>query len=313
MIVSGIDRLFINVPDLSKSLDYFENMVGMRVVAEGPLDKAITQQLWQLPADTSGRSVCLRNSKQPTAIELVEIKPTPRESSRDKAKGYDYGYFDVAYGVADAGKAEKAILDLGYTFFGGPLKYHIDKPNSEGVDVIEGLAYGPGKAIVAILEFLKPPLPDEFKQSGNFWNMFDMAQIIESAETGIKFYRDILGLSLITDVNISPDIAESLLHAPKSSKVRLMGFNNPKSKGPQVEILEFSTKGRALNASAKTLGIFMLSLESNDLNGELSALNRNGFKTISGPVSVNATLHGKVLVADVEGPSKLRVELFQKR
>lgn len=312
MIVSGIDRLLVNVPNLNKALEFFVGMVGMKVVAKDSLDKTLMQQLWQLPVGISGRSVCVRNSKQPTAIEIVELNPAPKEAIRDTANVYDYGFFDIAYAVSDAEKAEHAIIEQGYTFYGGPLRYHIDKPSEEGVDVIEGLAFGPGKSIIAILGFLNPPLPDEFKLEGNFWSMFDMAQVVESVETGLTFYRDILGLSLITDVNIPPEIGEVLLHVPKGSTVRLVGLNHPQSNGPQVELLEISAKGRELSSSPRMLGIFMLSFESDNLDSELAALNQKGFSILSGPVPVNTALHGKVLAANVEGPSKLRVELFQK-
>lgn len=313
MIVSGIDREFISVPDLDSAVGFFETTVGMKVVAEGNLGTDILQDLWGLPNNISGRCACLRNAKQLTALELVELNPTPTVTVRDDAELYDFGYIDVAFLVSSSDKVKGILEKQGLTYYSDPFKYHLELPGlPDGMDVIEGIATGPGKSLMAIIEMINPPAPEEMKLEGDFWVMFDMAQTVASADEAFAFYRDILGLPVVTDITVEPGLMDEMLHLPKGSTVHLAGLNHPESNGPQVEFLDLSVKGKKLECTPEKLGIFMISFESNDLKDDLAKITDGGYKVLSGPMRVESRLHGSVMAADIAGPSDLRMEFFQK-
>ena len=310
MITSGIDRLFINVPDLEKAVEFYHGIVGMDVVARGALQQAMLADLWGLPSHTTGRSACVRNARQATAIELVELKPAPGESIRDNANTYDCGFFDVCYLVSSADKVERDLKSKGYRFFSDSYRY----PTwPDGEEAIEGFIYGPAREMVAIVELFNPPVTDAQKLDGDFWTLFDMAQVVGSMEEAFRFYGDALGLTLISDnTRIPPGFLDEVLHLPPGTRARIAMFNHPQSNGPVVELLETSARGRALAASPEKLGIFMVAFESDDIQEDIRRVKEKGFKVISGPVETEANLHGKLVAADIEGPSTMRVELFQK-
>jgi len=282
----------------------------MEVVASGSLDQAMLGDLWGLDGNVTGRSACMRNTKQTTAIELVELQPAPSEGARDKAKTYDYGLFDITYIVSDAKKVEQTLKGQGYRFLTDPYRF----PTwPGGLESTMGFVYGPGGEAVGIVQMFNP-LPSEDQQlAGDFWTMMDMAQIVESVDEAIVFYRDALGLAVVMDIReIHPGFFDSVLHLPKDTKPRIVQLNNPQSTGPVVETVEFSVKGKVIAASPQKLGIFMLAFESSDLEGDLARIKNKGFKVTSGPVQLETPLHGRVNAANVEGPSEISVELFQK-
>jgi len=310
MIIRGIDRLFINVPDLDKAIDFYHGDVGMDVVASGSLDQVMLGDLWGLDGNVTGRSACVKNAKQATAIELVELKPTPQESIRDGANTYDYGYFDVCYLVSSADKVEREFKSKGYRFYSDTYRY----PTwPEGEEASEAFIYGPAREMVGIVELFNPPVTEDQKLDSDFWTILDMAQVVDSMEEALRFYGDALGLTLISDnAKLPPGFLDEVLHLPSGTRARIAMFNHPQSNGPTVELLETSAKGKALISSPKKLGIFMMAFESDNIQGEIEKVKGQGFKVISGPVEIQANLHGKLKAAHIEGPNKIRVELFQK-
>jgi len=310
MIISGIDRIFINVPDLEKGLGFYQDIVGMEVVTKVDIDYAILEDLWGLSRGIKGRSACLKNKKQPTLIELVELQPAPKESARDGRKTYDYGPFDVCFLVSDAMKVEKMLKKRGYQFLTRPTRY---PPFPSGEEASEGFVYGPANELVAILQFFNPIPSDAQRLDGDFWTMLDVAQVVDDMDRAFSFYRDALGLVVLSDnTQVPAGFLDTALHLPQNTKPHMAMVNHLQSKGPAVELLDLSAKGEAIDSSPEKLGIFLISFESSDLDGDLSLVKGQGFRVISGPVQVEAPLHGKVKAAGVEGPSNIRVELFQK-
>jgi catechol 2,3-dioxygenase-like lactoylglutathione lyase family enzyme len=281
----------------------------MKIVAQGNLDPVILQKLWGLDNDVSGRTTFLRNSKQSTAIELVELKPRPTTKIRDHAATYDYGLFDVCYLVSGAETAANSLKKKGVKWLTEPYTY---PPLWSGSEIIEGFAYGPAKEIIASVEYIKPPVANEKRLVGDWWAMMDMAQFVENMQKAMLFYRDALGLQVVSDTVPPTGFFDEILHLPSDTATRIVLFNFPQSNDPVVEVLETSAKGKPLAASPGQIGIAMLAFESNALEADIAKVTEKGFQVLTGPVEVNSMLHGKIKAADVEGPSKIRVELFQK-
>lgn len=310
MILGGIDRLFINVPDLDKAIGFYHNVIGMDVVASGTLDKVMLGALWALDGNATGRSACMRNVKQPTAIELVELQPTPSVGARDNAKTYDYGLFDITYLVSDIKKVEQILKGAGYSFLTDPYRFPMWPGDLESA---MGFVYGPGGEVVGIVQMFHPLPSEEQQLAGDFWTMMDMAQIVESVDETTSFYQDALGLSLISDhTKLPPGFLDPVLHLPKDTKPRIVCFNNPRSAGPVVETVELSVRGKGIAASPQKLGIFKLAFESSDLEDDLARIENKGYKVTGGPAKLGTPLHGTVIAADIEGPSEISVELFQQ-
>ena len=166
--------------------------------------------------------------------------------------------------------------------------------------------------ILGLIELINPVPTDELKLEGDFWTFFDIAQYVEDINDAFAFYQDAMGLECIADYKFPSGVMDDFLHLPKGSEFRLVAFNYPQYKGPQVEILWTSAKGKIIAASPQEMGIFMTSFQSDNLDEDISAVKKKGFEVISGPLQIETPLHGKVRAVDIEGPSKARVEFFQK-
>jgi catechol 2,3-dioxygenase-like lactoylglutathione lyase family enzyme len=310
MIISGIDRCIISVPDLENALTFYRDTVGMSEIAGGTVDNTVLHDLWGLPGNVTAQSAILRNKKQPTALELVEFDPTPTTSARDGAAVYDYGFFNVIYLVPDAEKIRKIVDGLGYKWLTKPYHY---PPMWSGSRVIEAWFYGPAREVVAVIEYVHPPLAEERRLDGDWWTFFSMAQFVEDMEQGVSFYRDALGLKLISDSTPDPGFLDEPLHLPDNTELRVCLFNHADSNGSILEVVQTSAKGKRIPSTVNQLGIIMLTFESDNLEVDLAAISSGGFTVLSGPVQVETSLHGKVIASIVEGPGRTHIELFQQR
>ena len=109
MVNTGIDRIFMSVSDMNKSLAYYRDFVGMKVIAEQNLEPDRIQQLWNLPKGTKGRAVYLNKDGKPTLLTLIEFQPHSGKTIRGGAKQWDYGIYE---GNSNRGTINIKISDL---------------------------------------------------------------------------------------------------------------------------------------------------------------------------------------------------------
>ena len=110
MIKNGIARILIGVGDLSESVEFYRDILGMSVVAEYESDSNAIEQLWKLPPETTARSVCLKNDEQTTLIELIEFTPHSGKFIRSGGNTIDYGLFTIAFRAKNVDAAVKFVF-----------------------------------------------------------------------------------------------------------------------------------------------------------------------------------------------------------
>ena len=309
MIIGSIQQGFISVPNLEEAIVFYRDTIGLRVVTEGPIDTAILQGLWGLPKHFTARSASLRNTKQDTAIELVQLDPTPKNAIRDSAATYDHGFFHLLFLVPDSGRIQQIFEAQEREWLTYP--YHFP-PLWSGSEVIEGWAYGPAREIVAILEYIRPPVAEEKRLAGDFWILYAMGHCVGNMQQAMSFYRDALGLRPFYEGKPPPGFYDDALHLPKNTGLHVALVNNPDSNTSAIELFQTTANGKTLRSSPMKLGIFMLSFESDDLDTDIKNIQSKGFNIIAGPVKTKSALHGSIRAADIEGPDKVRIEIFEK-
>jgi len=307
MITSGIDRIFISVSDMDESLAFYRDWVGMQVVADQQLDPDAIQPLWNLSPGTKARAVFIKNEEQPTLLELIQFQPHSGRPIREGAKIWDYGIYDICLVVKDLEKTYQGLTDKGFAFVSPPIFY---SPDWIPFDVKEAILIGPDQMPIAHAEIVASPKPDMKEDYGN---IFDSAQIVEDMDAAIRFYRDILGLTLVSDNNWR-GLVDDLLTLPPGTDMRMVLFNKEGSEAPVVECIQISLKGKSLAPVAKppNLGIFMISFETDDLSGLMQKFTREKVKVIAGPVKIELAPYGKINAVTVDGPSNVIIEFFEK-
>lgn len=308
MITSGIERILISVRDMDESLAFYRDWVGMKVVADQTLDSKKIQQLWNLGSETKARAVFLKNEEQTTMLELIEFQPHSGRAIREGANSWDFGIYDIAFMVKDLEKTYRDLMEKGFSFVSPPVPY---SPEWVPFDVKETVLMGPNEMPIAHIEVVGPQKPD---LKGDYGRIVDSAQIVEDIDEVIRFYRDILGLTLQGDYKLPPGLVDDVLTLPSGTDSRIAFFNKEGSEGPLVEFLEFSLKGKSLASVAKppNLGIFMISFETDDISGLIEKFKEENIKIISGTVEMESGPEGEIKAITVEGPSKVMVEFLEK-
>ena len=309
MITTGIERILISVRDMNESLEFYRDWVGMKVVADQKLDQGAIQRLWDLTAGTEARAVFLKNDEQATMLELIEFQPNSGKAISEGATTWDYGLYDIAFQVRDLDKTYQDLINRGYTFLSPPVFY---SPDWVPFDVKETILIGPNEMPIAHIEILTSPKPE---LAGDYGMMVDSAQIVEDMDEAMRFYRDILGLRLEDDCNLPRGLVDEVLQLPPDTDVRIAFFNKEGSNAPLVEFLTYSLKGKSLAPVAKppNTGLFMISFETDDLSGLIKTFTRKEIRIVSRPVEMELAPYGKIEMIIVEGPSKAKIEFFEKK
>jgi len=310
MVTTGIDRVFISVRDMDESLSFYQGIVGMSMVAEQELGAEKTQKLWGLPEGTKARAVFLKNEEQPTLLELIQFDPHSGKFIRAGANIWDYGIYDIAFTVKDLDKTYKRLTDQGFTFLTPPMPYSPTFfPNFH---VKFSVCLGPNEMPIPHIQPITPPPPE---MKGDYGKIMDSAQIVEEMEEALRFYRNLLGLTVITDATFPKGLLDEILRLPEGTEGRIVLLNKEGSESPAIELIQLSVKGRPLSEVARppNLGIFMISFETDNLSSLLEKLKRENITVLSGPIELVLQPYGKIRLIEIEGPSKVRIELFEKR
>jgi catechol 2,3-dioxygenase-like lactoylglutathione lyase family enzyme len=309
MIATGIEKIVISVGNMDESLAFYRDQVGMKVVAEQRPEPEMIQKLWGLSLGTEAHAVFLKNEEQSTLLELIEFQPNSGKTIRGGAQPWDYGIYDIAFLVRDLEQTYKDLVGKGFKFLSPPIPY---SPDWVPYDAKENILIGPNEMPIALIELVNAP-PSQFK--GAYGKIVDSAQAVENMDEVIRFYGDILGLSLMGDMKLPRGLIDEVLMIPEETDVRIAFFNKEGSEGPLVEFLEYSCKGKSLASAAKppNLGIFMISFETDDLSGLIEKFNKENVKIVSGPIEMEVGPHGMVKTIVVEGPSKAMIEFIEKQ
>lgn len=314
MVKTEVDRIYISVMDINKSLKFYRDYVGMKVIAEQDLDTKKIQELWTLPEGTKARVVSLNKEETPTILELVQFQPNPGKTIRGGSQQWDYGIYDIAFSVRDTEKIYQDLMKMGYKCVSPPIYF---APDWIPFDVKEFVLIGPDDVMISHIEITTDPKP-EIK--GDYGMLLHSAWMIENVNEEINFFRDVVGLNLIMDHKIPRGVIDEVLTLPPKTDSRMAYFNQEtglsKSFGrietTGIELLEFSVKGKYLDSVPPNLGIFMVSFETNDLSGLIDKLKKEEFRILSGPIEIDAAPHGKAKTITVEGPTKEIVGFIEK-
>ena len=164
---------------------------------------------------------------------------------------------------------------------------------------------------IAHIQPISPP-PPEIK--GDYGKIMDSAQIVENMEEALRFYRDLLGLAVVTDATFPKGLYDKLLGLPYGTEGRIVLLNSESSNAPFLELVQLSVKGKSLSEVAKppNLGIFMISFETDDLSGLIDKFRKENITILSDPVELALLPYGGIRLIHVEGPSKVRIEFFER-
>ena len=306
MLKNGIARILIGVRDLNQSVKFFQDNIGMSVVADYSLNPSTINQLWNLPPRTA-HVVTLKNDEQTTLLELIEWQPHSGKSIRIAGNTTDYGLFTIAFRAKDVDAAYHRLQQQGYQFICPPIIYTFSLGS---VTVKEAIMVDPNGIPIVFLERLSEPIPEV---KGDFGMMLDTSQVVADIDEVKKFYVDILGLTTIFDQVLPPGMIDDILNFPEGTESRMAFLTQPGSKTPSLEFIQSSVPGKSLSALAKppNLGLFAIAFATDNLETLIEKLRNHKIKIISEPVEISISDSESAKAIVVEAPNGVNVQFYQ--
>ena len=307
MIKNGIARILIGVDDLNESVEFYRDILQMSVVGEYAIAPQAIEQLWNLPPETTGQAVCLKNDEQTTLLELIEFKPHSGKFIRTAGNTTDYGLFTIAFRAKNVDAAYESLKQKGYQFICPPITY---TPSWVPVTVKETIMIAPNATAIALIERVSEPKP-EIK--GDFGIMLDTSQIVEDIEEVTKFYVELLGLNKILDQVLPSGMIDDILNLPQGTESRMAFINQTGSNNAALEFIQCSVKGKSLSDLAQPphLGLLAIAFATDDLTGLSQKLQNHDIKMSSKPVEISNYDQKKVRAIMVEAPHGVKIKLLE--
>ena len=307
MIKNGVERILISVSDLNESVEFYQDILQMSVVAEYSLDSNTIQQLWNLPPQTTARAVCLKNYEQTTLLELIEFQPQSERFIRSGGNTTDYGLFTIAFRAKNVDAAYENLKQKGYQFICPPITY---TPSWVPVTVKEAIIVAPNETAIALIERVSEPIP-EIK--GDFGIMLDTSQVVSDIEEVTKFYVDILGLNKVFDQVLPIGMIDNILNLPEGTESRMAFVNQTGSNNAALEFIQCSVKGKSLADVAKPpyLGLFAIAFAVDNLTALMQKLQDNNIKILSEPVEMSISERDQTKAIMIKAPNGVNLQFFE--
>ncbi len=307
MIRNGIARIIISVNDLNESVEFYRDILQMSVVEEYAIDSNILEQLWNLPPETTGQAVCLKNDEQTTLLELIEFKPHAEKFIRPGGNTTDYGLFTIALRTKNVDAAYESLKQQGYQFICPPITY---TPSWVPVTVKEAIMVAPNETAIALIERVSEPIP---AIQGDFGIMLDTSQVVADIEEVSKFYVDLLGLNKVFDQVLPSGMIDDILNFPPGTESRMAFINQTGSNNAALEFIQCSVPGKPLSdiVPHPDLGLFAIAFAVDDLTVLIQKLQDNQIKMLSEPVEISLGKGDRARAIIVEAPNGVKIQFFE--
>lgn len=305
MIVNGLDRIMISVADMDASIAFYRDRMGMEIVGKQTLPRDVLRNLWGMPEGTGAEAVFLRKGDRPTLVELVAFTPAPERCIRPEgSENYNCGLYDIGFRVKDM-EASYDILKKEYAFINPPKTY---KAPWTDVTVKEVVMITPDRVRNAFMQSGTVAL------EGDFGLVTTNAHFVEDIEAANRFYKDVLGFSIVFDKVMPEGLVNSILGIPEDCAPRISMAFKPGSKAPVPEFIECAYKGVNVNDTAgpTDIGMFAVAYEVEDLKAVMEKAEANGSRILSEPAAYAVPSVGRIEAVWVEGPAKVKHELYQR-
>jgi len=308
MVTKGMDSVYISVHDMESALAFYQDTVGMTLLADETLKPDQIQQLWNLPPGTEARAAFLKSEQCSTLLQVIEFMPPSGQVINPGAEAIYYGLSDIAFSVNDIDTIYRDLVAKGWQFVSPPI---LHQPESTPHPLKLVLFLGPGNAPHNILERMTSPEP---VSPPAFIRMISSTQIVTDMDEVIRFYVDILGLDLTMQISIPQGLMEKLRGFPGPTSLKVAFVTRKDSNAAPVELIQPAVGGRFGTVAARppNVGLFMISFEVDDLTSVIARLSQARIPVLSGPVELHTRLHGKMTAITIEDPNSSLVGLFER-
>jgi len=250
----------------------------------------------------------LKNELRDTMLQLIEFNPHSGKVIREATDNWDYGIYCITFLVRDLDKVYRELTTKGFHFVSPPVLY---QPNWVPHAVKEATLIGPDNVHI---DHFQRMTEEEWGTERDYIRFDHCAQYIENISDGIRFYRDIIGLDLMGQMDIPPGLIDDIIAVPRGTEEKVAFFNRKEANTLTMETLKIGMPAKSLAPVARppNLGLFMMSFRVDDVAAMIATCRQQGIEVISGPVALKTGLQGRLRAITVNSPNGLMIELFER-
>jgi catechol 2,3-dioxygenase-like lactoylglutathione lyase family enzyme len=241
-------------------------------------------------------------------IRLIQFIPGSHRFIREQTKSWDVGIFDIDFLVDDMQRRYEELHAKGYEF-SGPVQWTV--PN-ENRTIRTARCHGPDGVNVILFR-------DSAHEAGNpppaYSEVDTSAQAVGNMEEAVTFYRDMLGLTVLSQREVTNPGLDELLGLPPGSRFQTVQLTGAQNTMGKVVLVQFpGLHGRELASIARppNIGLFMLSFAVEDVKGLYEVFQKNHVEVIAAPTEIEFPLSGKTHVMTARSPNGVMLEFFQE-
>lgn len=275
-MIQAIHSVTIATGDMATAHRFYGDLLGMEAIAEFEMPGRLIEQLWQVPTRVSARGLLLQKfhhlshggetEKTPVGtglLRLIEFQPVS-EPMRNGARPWDYGFFDLNFHVRDIEACYRQLTEAGFKAVSEPLPFRL--PGPRPVTFKEVHIHAPDGVVVALVEEVaekssagdtvasEKVVADDQRPATSGFEYSEartLGIVVPDARQALSFWRDLLGLRAIFDVELGGQQLEQMLGLPEGTTFRMV-LLRPRRGMTGPALLEFhGLEGRDIRQRAK--------------------------------------------------------------
>lgn len=305
-LISPIRSILIRVRDVSTAKNFYEYGMGLQRVIGHHFIKAQSTEIWEFNSGQVNIELLAQPGNPYGMIELVEWSDGEDQPIRSIDSSLDFGLFTVSYCTSNMQRALSSIVN-----FGAKQITEIRSYQAGGKNILETTVVAPFGERITLLQVgdvlrTEHPLREA---------VATVSAIVPSLQDSLRFYRDVLGLSVALNFDQSSDPFSSLLGAPSDTRLQKALLTSEGLWTGKFEFLQLTNSGVARDANADVFGrmngYWMISVLTEDLSKVIFACQNANATIVSQPKKWIRPFIGDVQSMIVRAPGGELIEVIE--
>ena len=312
--VQAVDSVEITVSDMERSVNFFSNVLSLEKISEVEISGRTYESLLGL-FGLRMRVVRMKLGNEFIVLSQYIAPPGGRTTPKD-SRSHDLWFQHIAIVVSDMDMAYRRLRQHRIKHV-STQPQTIPKENSAAAGIRAFKFRDPDDHNLELLYF--PPGKGNPRWQGTNQQLFlgidHTAMSISNTESSLKFYRDILGLTVAGE-SFNTGIEQERLDNLFGATVRITGLH-PSYHPPGIEFLEYLTppdrRPMPVNTKIHDLWSWQIRLAVKDVTAAKKRTSKAGYRRVSSTVSkISDHRTGFVKGLMVLDPDGHRVLLIEK-
>ena len=232
---SPLRAAVIGCRDIDKSRAFYEERIGLSVLADEELSGPGFRRFWNLNGATSARAVLLGQGEEAVGQVLLLDFHLPEGSARpvevrDRSIVRAYGVFNLNFYTADIHSVFKGLKKDGFVLWSDPVQHFF---GADVGDPIEGIFEGPDRVPINLVELatrdpatrvgqMRAYVEQRGYTTAGFTPIVTTSHGVDSCERAMAWYGQVLNMGLLIDEVLGTPESNRLLNLPRDAKTRVV-------------------------------------------------------------------------------------------